>query len=270
MSNYRQPTTIAFDAATAPQQPNGLNDEFSAGRPGILNQPGFASLDAKWVTWDPGGVLTFKAIDVQRQMLLMRTNGDKQLAGIMQNLPLPNDGHSIELAIYARVAFADIDTDDTYDPMSAGIILGENLADRPDTSALRSVEYLSTKQGALPPVIQTALYAQSYAAYDFVGSPQGILQTPNGACLRIRLKQALAGESWTVDAYFDVSDSDGIGWLPLADQLGAVVPYRQVALAARAQANVEVGHYFDFFRVELTAIDDMRAGIGGVQTLGPV
>jgi hypothetical protein len=270
VSNYRQPTTIAFDAATAPQQPNALNDEFSQGRPGIQNLPGFSVLDPKWHTWDPGGVLTFKAIDVRRQMLLMRTNGDKQWAGVMQNLPLPAVGHSVEVAIYARVAFADIDTDDTFDPMSAGIILGEDLVLHPDTSALRSVELVTVKAGN-PATVQPAIMSQGYVSYDFPGTVFGQLTIPQDAYLRVRLKQALAaGPVWTVDAYFDVSPSLGVGWVPLADQLGAIVPYKQVAIAGRSNAGVEVGHYFDFFRVELTAVDDVAAGTGGVQTLGAV
>jgi hypothetical protein len=270
VSNYRQPTTIAFDAATAPQQPNGLNDEFSASRPGILNLPGFAVLDPKWHTWDPGGVLTFKSLDVARQMLLMRTNGDKQWAGVMQNLPLPAVGHSVECAIYARVAFADIDTDDTFDPVSAGIILGEDLVASPDTSALRSVELVTVKAGN-PATIQPAIMSQAYAGYDFPGTVFGQLTIPQDAYIRVRIKQALAaGPVWTVDAYWDVSNSAGIGWMPLADQIGAIVPYKQVAIAARSLGGVEVGHYFDFFRVELTAIDDVAAGTGGVQTLGAV
>lgn len=270
MSNYRQPTTIAFDAATAPTNPNGLNDEFDAVRPGILNLPGFAVLNPKWTTWDPNNVLTFKALDVRRQMLLMRTNGDKAWAGIMQNLPLPAVGHSIECAIYARVAFADVDTDDTFDPLSAGILLGEDLVATPDTSALRSVELVTVKSGS-PATVQPAIMSQSYAGYDFPGTIFGQLSIPQDAYLRVRIKQALAaGPVWTVDAYFDVSPSGGVGWIPLADQLGAIVPYRQVALGVRSLGGVEVGHYFDFFRVELTAVDDVAATTGGAQTLGAV
>jgi hypothetical protein len=270
VSNYRQPTTIAFDAATAPTDPNALNDEFNASRPGIQNQPGLAVLSTKWATWDPGSVLTFKALDVRRQMLLMRTNGTKQWCGIMQNLPLPAVGHSIECAIYARVAFADIDTGDTFDPVSAGIVLGENLVASPDTSALRSVELVTVKAGN-PATVQPGIMSQTYAGYDFPGTVLGQLTIPQDAYIRVRLKQALAaGPVWTVDAYFDVSASDGVGWIPLADQIGAVVPYRQVALGVRALGEVEVGHYFDFFRVELTAVDDVAATTGGAQTLGAV
>lgn len=271
MSNYRQPTTIAFDAATAPTNPNALSDEFAASRPGILNQPGFAVVDPKWKLWDPGSVLTFKAIDVRRQMLLLRTNGDKQWCGLMQNLPLPAVGHSVELAIYARIAFADIDTDDTFDPTSGAIILGEDLVAHPDTSALRSVELSVQKTGSPPTILAPSVVSQTYGGFDFPGTPLALSPYAQDVYLRVRLKQALAaGPLWTIDAYWDVSMSDGIGWMPLVDQIGGSVPYKQLAIGVRSQANVEVGHYFDFLRVELTAVDDIAATTGGVQTLGAV
>lgn len=273
MSNYRQPTTIAFDAATAPTNPNALNDEFAASRPGILNQPGFAVLDPKWHTWDPGGVLTFKAIDVRRQMLLLRSNGDKQWCGIMQNLPLPAVGHTVDCTIYARVAFADIDTVDAFSPISAGIVLGRDLVGAPDTSFFGTVELGALKQDMGGGVLssQGAAACQTYAGFDVPGTPYAEIPYVTDGYMRLRLRQALAaGPVWSVDVFAEFSISGGIGWLPMTDALSGSVPYRQVALGVRSVAGNEVGHYFDFFRVDVADIDSNASTTGDTQTLGAV
>jgi hypothetical protein len=272
MVEYRQPTYVPFDPATAPLNPHALSDEFTAKRPGILNVPGFALLDPKWVVWDPGDVLTFSALDVRRQMLLLRTDGDKQWAGVMQNLPIPTvNGTSTEFALYTRCMFADVEAGAATFQSQAALLLGEDLVGSPDTSFLFSAELTTAVDGGSPPVtVSGQLSSASYSGYDMPGGLLAQGAAPTNLYFRVRIKQLLTGgPTWTTTAVHEVS-FDGIGWVPMTAAASGNVPYRQVALAVQSRNNTETAAYFDFFRLELTPQSDSVATIGDAQTFGAV
>jgi hypothetical protein len=274
MSGYRQPYNLPFNPSNAPLQGNARNDEFNAKRPAIVGAPNFIQVDPKWQTYDPGGVLTFAGVDPQREMLMLSTNGDKQICGLRIDLPVPTVvGESVSYALYTSVFFAQFEANVTAEQttrMDAGIVLCEDIQANPDTSFMYLNGIALVTQTNTFAIAESVGIVENFIAFDDPGT--GLAESAFGtpSAVRFRMRQTLVSPGvYSVTAYAD--QSNGVGWVPMTQSAGGNVLYRQMLLGIRSVGGIGVSALFDYFRFEV--LEDVEQGditTGYAQTLGAV
>jgi hypothetical protein len=252
-TSYFESFSVPFDPRVPPIYPaSTLSDEFRAQSPSLLSMPGFVAIDPKWTKFEPGSIkLAGVGIEPQRQMLLLSGSAPKNWNGVMQDLPIPIVGETLNYSIVARGlnAFVQADALADYAVMSWGLLLGENMRVAPTTTDLWGCfAQLSRTSNA----IAAATMTSGPIAYD---SPAGHDSIWDGVALNwfradVQIHQVSPGV-FTTNLAFHVSES-GASWQNLY-VYSLDVPLRQFALAQRSQAiddgpNVGLGTWFDLVR----------------------
>jgi hypothetical protein len=276
---------LPFDGAVAPGGVgSSLSDSFSNSRPAYLDSldavvDGFAELQDKWHTWDPGDVLRFDGVDARLQMAFLRSVGNKQWSGKFQQIPLPTAiGESVDYHFYLRAFMAQAsDTDASPDigPFQLGLFVGANLLDNPESGGIVFVGSEQIRADTPPSSSFGVVTAYAYDAYNSIALPLGAGREgpwPTCTYFRIRLRQTRDAEAQYTSLFACEYGVTGADWMPiitLPPNVQAAPLYQSVGFGVNG-AGSQVSAYFDLFAAVPLSYSDLTPGIGGSQPLGAV
>lgn len=282
MSDYIQPYQIAFAGSTPPLKPHVVNDEFVKQRPAILpplpppelpaaGEFTYVQLESKWVAWNPGGNIGFRAIDTRRRMAMLSGTGDKKWGGIAQPLPLPGLSETLQYTLYMRIVpgFIEVVGNAAYNDQQFGLVIGEDLIGAPATSPLVSI-HASLGHTVEASPIAAEMQCSQWANYNAANAPDQIVSSGWPlSCVRARIQQTQNGDTtWDSALTFDVSDT-GEGWRTVM-RYTFDAPQRSFAFAQRSVNNVPQVNFCDYVRLFVQAPSDQLKTSGERQQLGTV
>lgn len=286
MTNYGQSsyeTPYSGVVPPGPGQGDALSDSFNNTRPEWIDVlgpnvavPGFASVEAKWLVWDPGAAALMTArVNTRTQRAEYEAEG-KNVSGYFQQIPVPATvGETIDLHIYGQILVGGAFPASPDGPIGLavmGLMLGDDLLDEPNVSSVR-VAGLLVQQLVDAGATQTQIAPGVFEWVGFDALPsQSALSEGILSFWRFRMRQTMTGaDEWTTDIAVDAG-TGGADWMTMHvyPQTVGNVPQRSAGFAVCAGANARAQLHLDSFTVVRQSFDDFSTAIGGVQQLGPV
>jgi len=267
-----------------PAQGDALSDSFNNSRPEWIDTlganevvPGFASLEAKWLAWDPGDAAEMTGrVNTRTQRAEYEASG-KNVSGYFQQIPVPSVvGETIDLHVYGQVLAGLALAIPPGGPIGfalMGLMLGDDLLDEPTTSSVR-LAGIGLAQGDSGGTTATNIAACvfDWVGFDALPSQTALAEASQMQFWRFRIRQTMTDvDEWTTDIAVDAGTGGG-DWLQLHlyPQTVGNVPQRSAGFGVCAGANVRTQIQLDSFVVTRQAFDDYSSAIGGVQQLGAV
>jgi hypothetical protein len=239
--------------------------------------PGYASLEAKWLLWDPADAAEMLArVNTRTQRAEFEASG-KFCAGYYQQIPVPATlAETIELHLYAQAfiggAFSE-PSGGNIGPSIVGLMLADDLLNDPSVSTLRIAgPFLQQQIDGDSTNSVFGLGALDFVGFDALPAQAALTEGGSTSYVRFRLRQTMTGpDEWTTDIAFDASTS-GADWVQLHEfgQTVGNVPQRSAGFAVYAGAGARVSVQLEQFILVRQAYDDYTSALGGVQQFGAV
>src|SRR5205085_2439802 len=286
---YGQPSyELPFNAAAAAGGVgNTMSDQFSNLRPQLFDdaeqpQPivGFAELESKWLTFDPGSALLFAGVDTRLGMAKLTVSGSKSAAGVYQAIPLPTvQGETKQLAFYTRCVCAEArpeeGADASINPAPWGLALADGLDANPSGSGLHIIGgvFARTVLAGDGSGVTVAGSYNTLVAYDGLATLETELLYGLPQWFRWRLRQTLTDaetQEFAVDAECDFS-LNGFDWQTAGILSFSGNPFKSIALVVQGTSSAQLSMYTQAFVAAEQAFDDLSPlGLGNQQQLGAV
>lgn len=289
MTEYRQ---TMYETPFDPRVPGGsigntMSDPFTNQRPQLLDDdeaqtpiPGFAEIDPKWLTYNPGGSLLVAAVDTRLRIAKLTVDGSKRAAGVYQQIPLPAIGETKEYAFYARVtcgeAIPEEGSGTAIGVCTFGLAVANDMQGDPLGTGFIVAGGYFTRQALDDPPASISNQAASIQLLGYDGLAQQLGGFPFGAMpqwVRWRVKQQqTSADNYVVDLACDHS-VNGFDWLT-----SAVIPQsegdpmKSIGFIVQSVDGARLSMFVQSFTAAEQAFDDLSSAptVGNQQQFGAV